>query len=380
MSTNQQLYVHNYRLLTKMYERKLFPRHLIMTLALMLTGLFLGRHVQLWELALWAPLPIQLNSIIRRFERFLADPRVEVYHWFTPFVQSMQATLSHDVAYVILDCTQAGKQCRSLFAGLAYHGSVLPLGWKTLQGSKGHVKGDFQKALLQEIAPRLRYYRQIIVLGDGEFSNETLIRWLLAQGWDFVFRFRTSCLLQITPDGEWQSMKALYQAASCQAGNVYHWESVIFTQAYRFQNLTVTLHWGANHPEPLPLVSSLPVADSPHLLYEMRYWIETLFGNHKSRGFQLARTHLTHPQQIDRLILVLAIATYMMLGLGTALVFCEQTHLVDRSERRDLSLFQLGFRFFFRLLALDCLDHFTIFFSDSLPFSAPGFQRRSSIA
>lgn len=296
MSTNQQLYGHNYRFLMKMYERKCFPRHLIVILALMLTGLFLGRHVQLWELAVWAPLPIQLSSIIRRFERFLADPRVEVYDWFTPFVQSMQGTLSNEVAYVILDCTQAGKQCRSLFAGLAYHGSVLPLGWKTLQGRKGHVKGDFQKALLQEIAPRLRYYRQIIVLGDGEFSNETLIHWLFAQGGDFVFRFRTSCLLQVTPAGEWQSMKALYQVAGCQAGSVHHWESVTFTHAHRFQNMSVTLHWGVNQAEPLPLVSSLPVADSPHLLYEMRYWIETLFGNHKSRGFQLARTHLTHPQ------------------------------------------------------------------------------------
>ena len=38
----------------------------------------------------------------------------------------------------------------------------------------------------------------------------------------------------------------------------------------------------------------------------MRYWIETLFGNHKSRGFQLARTYLTNPEHIDRLILAIA--------------------------------------------------------------------------
>jgi len=372
MSTNQQLYTHNYRFLLKMYEGKRIPRHLIQTLALMLGGLFLGRHVQLWELALWAPLPIQLTSLVRRFERFLADPQVEVRQWFRPFVDSMQQMLSHEVAYVIIDCTQAGKQCRSLIAGIAYHGTVRPLGWKTFKGRKGHVKGDCHKALLQEIAPLLHYYRQIIVLGDGEFSNETLLQWLLEHGWDFIFRFRHNCLLQVTPDGEWQSMKTLYLAAACQPGTVHYWEAVKFTKAHAFENLTVTLHWAEKYAEPLPLVSSLSVDDSPHLLYEMRYWIETLFGNHKSRGFQLARTHLTHPQQIDRLILLLAIATYMMLGLGSALVFCQQTHLVDRSDRRDLSLFQLGFRFFYRLLALDRLDQFTILFSDSLHFPKAG--------
>jgi hypothetical protein len=68
----------------------------------------------------------------------------------------------------------------------------------------------------------------------------------------------------------------------------------------------------------------------------------------------------------------------MMMGLGTALAFCEQTPLVDRSDRRNLSLFQLGFRSFFRLLALDCLDQVTILFSESIRFPQAGFQSRSS--
>jgi Transposase DDE domain len=374
MSTNQQLYKYNRRFLKELYQSKMLPIELMETLALMLTGLFLGRHVQLWELALWAPLPIQLTSLVRRFERFLADPRVDMRRWFEPFVKMMQRTLGYEVAYLILDCTKAGGKCRSLFAGLAYHGTVLPVGWKTLKGCKGHVKGEFQKELLQSLVPTLQCYHRVIVLGDGEFSNETVIQWLRNRGWDFVFRFRNSCLLQVTPDGEWQAMKALYQASGLQPGNVQHWESVVFTQAHRFEGLTVTVQWGIDQAQPLPLVSTLPAGESPHLLYEMRYWIETLFGNHKSRGFQLARTHLTDPQQIDRLILVLTIATVMLLGLGTTLVFVEQTHLVDRSDRRDLSLFQLGFRWFFRLLALDRLDEFAMLFSYSIHLPQAGAQ------
>ena len=124
---------------------------LLNTLAMMVTGLFLGRHVQLWEIALWVPLPVQLTSLVRRFERFVADPRVKVAAFFHPFVLASITCLGNETAYLILDCTQAGKKCRTLVVGLAYHGTVLPLAWKTSQGKKGHLKGEFHRALLQQL-------------------------------------------------------------------------------------------------------------------------------------------------------------------------------------------------------------------------------------
>jgi len=44
------------------------------TLALMVSGLLLGRSVQLWEIAVWIPWDIQLTSGVRRLERWLANP------------------------------------------------------------------------------------------------------------------------------------------------------------------------------------------------------------------------------------------------------------------------------------------------------------------
>jgi len=109
-------------------------------------------------------------------------------------------------------------------------------------------------------------------------------------------------------------------------------------------------------------------------VYEMRYWIETLFGNQKSRGFQLARTHLTNPDKIDRLFLALAIATCMVLGLATHVVIIGETHSVDRSDRRDLSLFQLGYRYFLILLARNRLSEFKMYFRWDFKLPPPSFQ------
>ena len=118
----------------------------------------------------------------------------------------------------------------------------------------------------------------------------------------------------------------------------------------------------------------MPATQQPHLAYERRFWIKTLFGSCKSRGFGLARTHLTDPEPIDRLILAFAIATCMTLGLGTHRVLSQQTARVDRADRRDLSLFQLGWRWLPRLLALDHLHEFKMVFAWRFTLSKPGFR------
>jgi hypothetical protein len=275
---------------------------------------------------------------------------------------------------LILDCTQAGKKCRVLFIGLAYHGTVLPLVWKTVKGKKGHVKGTLQRDLLQQVYPYFKYHQRVIVLGDAEFSNQPVIKWLKGVHWSFVFRFQSCYRLLIRPGGDWESAKSIYEAQNLQAGQTRHWAKVSYTEQHQIPDLTVTIHWGTEFDEPLCLVSNLSPAEAPQLIYEFRFWVETLFGNHKSRGFQLARTQMTNPDHIDRLVLALAIATCIALGLGTDLIVSNRTHLVDRSDRRDLSLFQLGWRWLYRLLALDRLDELKIVFRWDFKLPAPGFQ------
>jgi hypothetical protein len=370
--TNRQLFLQVRDLLHHLHEEP--ENHLVVTLALMVTGLFLGRNVQFYELALWMPTPIQLTSAVRRFERFVADPAVDAVALFEPFVLAMQASLGHETAYLILDCTQTGRRCRTLAAALAYHETVLPLAWQSLRGKKGHVKGEFQKALLIRIHPYLKNHRQVVVLGDAEYSNEPVITWLQAVHWDFVLHIRTNVLVRTTDDPAWQPVQELCETSQLRHGQVKHWEHACFTQEHGIADLTLTIHWGEGEDEPLCLISNLSPSQQPHLIYERRFWIETLFGSYKSRGFGLARTHLTDPEHIDRLILAIAIATCITLGLGTQLILEHKTYLVDRSDRRDLSLFQIGWRWLYRLLALNRLQELKLRFSWDFKLPAPGFR------
>ncbi len=90
--TNRKLYSFHKGFLRDIYEGQCIPKYLITTMAMMLTGLFLGRHVQLWQIAtIWVPINILLPSIVRRFERWvvfkklplrssLASNRLDTFH------------------------------------------------------------------------------------------------------------------------------------------------------------------------------------------------------------------------------------------------------------------------------------------------------------
>jgi hypothetical protein len=373
---NQQLYLEMKRLLQNAYQgqNQQIADHLLKTLAMMVTGVLLGPHVQLYAIAMCVPLPIKLPSLVRRFSGFVADSRVDAQTLFAPFVYAMQATLSAEKVYLVMDCTKVGPKCRVLVIALVYHGPVLPIIWQTLKGKKGHVKGEFQKALLEKVYGYFDGYRQVIVLGDAEFSNDKVIGWLGATGWYFVFRFQSNYRVQLEPETGWVSAHSLYEARQPQAGQVYSWQNVTFTELHQRPNLTMTIEWTDGEPEPLCLVSNLPISAQPHQLYEMRYWIETLFSNCKSRGFALGRCQMVTPAHIDRLLLAVAIATCVTLGLGTHLIVINQTDQVDRADRRDLSLFQLGWRWLYRLLALDRLHELQIVFRWDFELPPPGFQ------
>ena len=340
----------------------------------MIAGLLLAPHVQLFAMAMCVPLLIKLPSITRRLERFVDNEQVQPARFFAPFVSAMIAALGNETAYLIIDCTKVGPKCRSLFIGLAYHNTVLPLVWKSYQGKKGHLKGDQHQQLLKQVERYVQHCRRVVILGDAEFSNAQVIKQCHSQPWGFVLRFQSNYRVQLEPDGAWQSAQEIYEAARLQPGQVRHWQIAAFTQAHQHANLMMTIQWDQGEAEPICLISNLATSEQPHLIYDKRFWVETLFGNCKSRGFQLDRVLMTDPAHLDRLLLAIAIATCLMLGVGTHLIVSGQQDQVDRADRRDLSLFQVGWRWFYRLLTLERLHQLKIEFRWDFKLPKAGFQ------
>ena len=73
------------------------------------------------------------------------------------------------------------------------------------------------------------------------------------------------------------------------------------------------------HPEPWIITMDGKPAQARVRDYAMRWGIEALFSDFKSRGFGITQTHLCHTDRIERLILVLTISLYFAVSTAMQL-------------------------------------------------------------
>jgi hypothetical protein len=98
------------------------------------------------------------------------------------------------------------------------------------------------------------------------------------------------------------------------------------------------------------LATNLPTPGETLRAYRHRMWTEELFGDLKGHGFDLASTHLLHLERLSRLTLLVALVYVWLLLAGVRIIRRGERHWVDRRDRRDLSLFQIGWRLIQRYL------------------------------
>ena len=78
-----------------------------------------------------------------------------------------------------------------------------------------------------------------------------------------------------------------------------------------------------------------------------------MFGDVKGHGFDFQTCRLRHPERVCRLMLAVALAYVWLCFLGSIALMTGLNKLVDRTDRRDRSLFTIGRRWLSRLLKLD---------------------------
>jgi hypothetical protein len=114
------------------------------------------------------------------------------------------------------------------------------------------------------------------------------------------------------------------------------------------------VHWQIGEKEPWCLATNLPDLGMALQFYRRRMWVEEMFGDLKKHGFDLERTMLCtvaqahvlrHFDRLSRLTLAVALLYVWLVSIGTRTIRNGLRNLVDRSDRRDLSIFQIGLRF-----------------------------------
>ena len=94
--------------------------------------------------------------------------------------------------------------------------------------------------------------------------------------------------------------------------------------------------------------------DGPRLFrrYAKRTWTEELFRDEKSSGFHWGESHVTDPVHAARLVLLMALATYLALAVGSRVIQAGLRRFLESTRQRMLSYFTIGLRW-----VMFCMTH-----------------------
>lgn len=279
----------------------------------------------------------KVMSQYRRVQRFIANKGVVLpmlqQEWAVVVLQQMKP----ERLVLLVDETALSDHLKVMVLGIWTPGGCVPLAWRSYRPTEYPAGGQVAliTSLVQVIQPVLPFPCPTLLLADrGIGTSPDLIASITQLGIDILFRVQGSTRFHNT-DGQAVSLRQLGIP-----GFVWQAAGEVFKKA-GWLALYTTVAWDAHYDDPWCLVSSTPV--DPHL-YATRFDQEVGFRDLKSDGFQWHRSHVWLPDHADRLLLVLAIAYWLVLLLGQALTVSSGSHPRLSCFRRGLDAISSHFR------------------------------------
>ena len=325
--------------------RQLYPgepqgnlaRHLD-TLAAMVSGIVRSQSSQLPAIARKVPDGNKPESRVKRYSRWVKNEHIDGEVYFPPFAEPMLQGLAQNRTLVLaMDGSEVGRGCLTLMVSVIYKKRALPVAWVTVKGSKGHFPEATHVQLLTEVHALVPPASDVVFLGDGEFDGTNLQAALNDYEWAYVCR--TAKNVQLCEGGDWFAFadRDVPRGAYCGVPDV------AFT-LQEYGPVLAIAWWQRDCKEPIYLVTNLELVAEACSWYDKRFRIETFFSDQKSRGFNLHKSHIADPARLARFMIAACLAYIWIIYLGVIAKRDDWVQVIHRTDRCDLSLFQLGLR------------------------------------
>ena len=314
-------------------ERKTRVRNLTW----LLVGLYQSRSVHLSKIAEKIPGAACLPSLTRRIRRFLNNPAIRVREWYEPIAKNILQRLANGEIRLIVDGSKVGFGHQLLLVAVAYRRRAIPLAWTWVKSSRGHSSAYKQRALLAYVHGWIPAKTKVILVGDSEFGEIAVQKLLKKWHWGYVLRQKGRYLVRQAGQGSFQRLDSLVS----KPGQRIWLSNCELTAKYAYP-VNLLAYWKPGEEEPWLLATDLACPKTTLKAYRRRMWIEETFGDIQSNGFDLESTHLRNFLRLSRLTLAVFLLYVWLLAFGSKVIKSGKRRLVDRSDRRDYSIFRIG--------------------------------------
>jgi hypothetical protein len=326
----------------------------------------------------------QEASVARRVMRLLDDPHLDPHRLLPDLTRTLLPVLLAEVVgahahtigttpahathamghhgrwvglRLVVDESVAADGTHVLAVGLAYRGTVVPLGLRTWPQNVALPEGAYWAALgtlLWEVhatlPPQLRAH--VLLLADRGYGVPAFLDLLAALGWQWVVRVQGQVRVRF-PDGTSRALRTLVpRAGTTWTGSTTATPTptptisgsvapptpttvAVFKKA-GWRHVRVVAVWATGQEEPWLLVTSLAAAPATARCaeYAVRWCIERLFLSWKSHGWDLDACGVGAPARVARLLGGYVIATWWLLAAALPGAHAHLADLASRATRR----------------------------------------------
>lgn len=295
--------------------------------------------------------PAKVKHRIKRVWRFIANQRVEPSLAMIGVVSELLARYPRRRPLLIsLDWTDI-RGLQTLVAAANIKGRAIPLCWASCRKYvyDGHrSRNAFEESLLLMLRRMLPDHVTVILLADRGFGRTELARFCQRHRIHYVIRIQGKVHVRFADQAVRLDRYPLRRGRSELLRDVLYRQHDPVAQH-------VVVRWKKNLPkrrdEPWYLMTDLPNLSDRYTarrisdLYGRRMSIEQLFRDAKNKrnGWALRDTGLTDPTRLDRLLLILALAYWLVIGIGLiASRRCHPSQWSSNTRQDAASLFRIG--------------------------------------
>jgi hypothetical protein len=277
-------------------------------LALLVATMLSARSANLMDLAAALPRPAERTDMRYQWiARLLANPRVDCDAVMRPFAAEAvrHAGAAGGTVVLILDQSHISARHQMLVLAVRVGERALPLAWR-VRATQGAIGFAEQRELLTRVAAWLPAGSKVVLMGDRFYGTPDLIALCRALGWEWRLRLKQD-LLVFEDGGE-------TTVAECLARGEQLLSGIELTGKRVVTNIAVVQEPG--HPE--PWIVALSAAPTVHRAFDygLRWGIEAMFSDFKTRGFGLEDSQIRHSDRLARLLLIMALALHWAVSTG----------------------------------------------------------------
>lgn len=310
------------------------------TLAVLIVGLIQCRTVNLSHIASQFPAQVQHNSNYRRLQRFFQMIRLDQACVARIVVAMLNLSRPKCLALDRTNWKVGSKDINILMLAIVTRRFRVPLLWTVLD-HQGNSNTDQRIALMTRYLELFGAASIDLLMADREFIGGNWIEFLRKNNIAFAIRVKENQRVALS-DGRLWALRTLLRKRR-RSRSITTFEAclpatsvpVLFAAKWIDGRKKAQGEW-------LVIMTNRQDARATLHLYKRRWAIECLFGDAKTRGFNIEDTKMTASEKIDTLTAILALAITWSYRCATKTMGMKAIKRKAHG-RREKSWFRIGF-------------------------------------